>query len=113
MARSKSSPPPKAPEIRRKTIRIDQLKLDVARRLLGVSTETAAVNAALDLVVFRGEVFEGIDRLAALRQPISYDPDIDARGVMLSLEILDARRRMGEQLLAQLTERPKARVARR
>jgi hypothetical protein len=32
---------------------------------------------------------------------------------MLSLEILDARRRMGEQLLAQLTERPKARVARR
>ncbi|MBL0179292.1 MAG: hypothetical protein IPP98_09240 [Gemmatimonadetes bacterium] len=113
VARSKSSPPPKAPEIRRKTIRIDQLKLDVARRLLGVSTETAAVNAALDLVVFRGEVFEGIDRLAALRQPISYDPDIDARGVMLSLEILDARRRMGEQLLAQLTERPKARVARR
>ena len=140
MARSKSSPPPKAPEIRRKTIRIDQLKLDVARRLLGVSTETAAVNAALDLVVFRGEVFEGIDRLAALRQPISYDPDIDAlairvakggavaqtreladgvqadfdaRGVMLSLEILDARRRMGEQLFAQLTERPKARVARR
>ncbi|MBK7593646.1 MAG: DUF2283 domain-containing protein [Gemmatimonadetes bacterium] len=141
VARSKSSPPPKAPEIRRKTIRIDQLKLDVARRLLGVSTETAAVNAALDLVVFRGEVFEGIDRLSAQRRSTSKKgsdvdalaitvakggavaqtreladgilADFDARGVMLSLEILDARRRMGEQLFAQLTERPKARVARR
>ena len=39
--------------------------------------------------------------------------DFDARGVMLSLEILDARQRVGEQLFAQLTERPKARAARR
>ena len=137
MARSNSSSPPKAQDKRRKTIRIDQQKLDVAKRVLGVSTETAAVDAALDLVVFRGEVFEGLDRLAVMRQPITYDPavdalaitvakggavaqtreladgiqaDFDARGVMLSLEILDARQRVGEQLFAQLTERPKARV---
>ena len=65
MARSKSTPPAKAPDKRRKTIRIDQQKLDAAKRVLGVSTETAAVDAALDLVVFRGEVFEGLDRMRA------------------------------------------------
>ena len=72
-----------------------------------------------------------------MRQPLTYDPDVDAlaitvgkggpvaqtrelangiladfdaRGVMLSLEILDARQRVGEKLFAQLIERPKARV---
>jgi len=72
-----------------------------------------------------------------MRQPLTYDPDVDAlaitvgkggpvaqtrelangiladfdaRGVMLSLEIHDARQRVGEKLFAQLIERPKARV---
>jgi Arc/MetJ family transcription regulator len=51
---------------RRKNILIDQVKLDAVKLALGLSTETAAVDAALDLVVFRGEVADGLRKLAAL-----------------------------------------------
>lgn len=51
--------------VRRKNMLIDQTKLDAAKLALGVDTETAAVDAALDLVVFRTEVFRGLDALAA------------------------------------------------
>ena len=47
----------------RKNIVIDQVKLNRAKTILKVSTETDAVDAALDLVVFKGEVLSGIDRL--------------------------------------------------
>lgn len=52
--------------IRRKNMLIDQRKLDAAKAALGVQTETAAVDAALDLVVFRAEVFRGLDALVAV-----------------------------------------------
>lgn len=52
--------------LRRKTMLMDQRKLDAAKSALGASSETAAVDAALDLVVFRAEVFRGLDRLAAV-----------------------------------------------
>ena len=52
--------------IRRKNMLIDQRKLDAAKAALGARTETAAVDAALDLVVFRAEVFRGLDALAAV-----------------------------------------------
>lgn len=51
--------------IRRKNLLIDQRKLDAAKDALGAVTETAAVDAALDLVVFRAEVFRGLDALVA------------------------------------------------
>jgi hypothetical protein len=51
--------------LRRKNMLMDQRKLDAAKTALGVSSETAAVDAALDLVVFRAEVFRGLDTLAA------------------------------------------------
>lgn len=51
--------------LRRKNMLMDQRKLDAAKAALGVSSETAAVDAALDLVVFRAEVFRGLDELAA------------------------------------------------
>lgn len=51
--------------IRRKNMLIDQRKLDAAKDALGAETETAAVDAALDLMVFRAEVFRGLDALAA------------------------------------------------
>ncbi len=51
--------------IRRKNMLIDQRKLDAAKAALGAETETAAVDAALDLVVFRAEVFRGLDALVA------------------------------------------------
>jgi hypothetical protein len=51
--------------MRRKNMLIDQRKLDAAKAVLGAETETAAVDAALDLVVFRAEVFRGLDAVVA------------------------------------------------
>ena len=51
--------------MRRKNMLMDQRKLDAAKAALGAASETAAVDAALDLVVFRTEVFRGLDALAA------------------------------------------------
>ncbi len=44
---------------------IDQRKLDAARRVLGVATETEAIDLALDLVAFRRELVGGF---AAVRR---------------------------------------------
>ncbi len=49
----------------RKNVLIDQGKLDAAKKALGAPTETATIDAALDLVVFRSEVFHALDRVAA------------------------------------------------
>jgi hypothetical protein len=49
----------------RKNLHIDQRKLDVARKALGVKTETEAVDAALDAIAFRQEISKGIRRLRA------------------------------------------------
>jgi hypothetical protein len=49
----------------RKNVVMDQRKLDVARRALGVDTETEAIDLALDFVAFRREVAQGI---AAMRR---------------------------------------------
>jgi hypothetical protein len=38
---------------------MDQRKLDLARRALGVRTETEAIDQALDLVAFREELVRG------------------------------------------------------
>jgi hypothetical protein len=51
--------------MKRKNMLMDQRKLTAAKEALGAETETAAVDAALDLVVFRTEVFRGLDQLAA------------------------------------------------
>jgi hypothetical protein len=51
--------------MKRKNMLMDQRKLDIAKATLGADTETAAVDAALDLVVFRAEVFQALDQLAA------------------------------------------------
>jgi hypothetical protein len=44
----------------RKNVLMDQRKLDAARRVLGVETETEAIDVALDLVAFRRELVRGI-----------------------------------------------------
>ena len=49
----------------RKNLVMDQRKLDVARRVLGVETETETIDVALDLVAFRRELVRGI---AAVRR---------------------------------------------
>jgi hypothetical protein len=45
---------------------MDQTKLTRAKKLLGVTTETEAVDAALDLIAFQAEVRQGIEALAAM-----------------------------------------------
>ena len=43
----------------RKNVVMDQRKLDVARRALGVDTETEAIDQALDFIAFREELTKG------------------------------------------------------
>jgi Arc/MetJ family transcription regulator len=54
----------KRTNIRRKNLNIDQAKLDEVRRLLGVGTETEAVDQALSLLILREEMIVGIGRIA-------------------------------------------------
>ena len=49
----------------RKNLYIDQRKLDAARKILGVTTETEAVDAALDAIALRQELSNGIRRTRA------------------------------------------------
>jgi hypothetical protein len=48
----------------RKNLRLTQSKIDKAKRILGTKTETETIEQALDLVVFRQEVLDGINRIA-------------------------------------------------
>jgi hypothetical protein len=45
---------------RKKNIRLHQWKIDAARKALGTATETETIEAALDLVVFRQQLADGI-----------------------------------------------------
>lgn len=51
----------------RKNLRLTQSKINKAKRILGTKTETETIEQALDLVVFRQEVLEGISRIAGTR----------------------------------------------
>jgi hypothetical protein len=42
-----------------KTYRLTESKISEARRILGADTATAAIETALDMVVFRHELMEG------------------------------------------------------
>ena len=48
----------------RKNFRLTQAKIDKAKKILGTATETETIEQALDLVVFRKEVLEGLRRIA-------------------------------------------------
>lgn len=47
----------------KKNIRLHQSLIDKARRILGTPTETATIEAALDLVAFRHELITGVDAM--------------------------------------------------
>jgi len=47
-------------KIRSKNLNIDQAKLDRVREILGVATETEAVDQALSLLLFREELVQGM-----------------------------------------------------
>ncbi len=53
----------KGPTVR-KNLRLTQAKIDRAKRILGTRTETVTIEQALDLVAFREEVLEGLERIA-------------------------------------------------
>jgi len=60
----------------RKNVVMDQRKLDVARRALGVDTETEAIDQALDFVAFREELAKGF---RAVRRSGGIDDVVDGR----------------------------------
>lgn len=69
------------PALARKNMDMDVVKLEAARALLGARTDTETVDRALDYVIFQGQVFAALDRLAArgtLRDP--YGAETPARG---------------------------------
>ena len=51
-------------DIRRKNVNIDQSKLDRVRRLLGVDTETEAIDQALAMVLLREDLVRGVQKIA-------------------------------------------------
>ena len=53
------------PVLVRKNMDMAADKLELARHYLGARTDTEAVDRALDAVIFQGQVFEALDRLAA------------------------------------------------
>jgi hypothetical protein len=59
----------------RKNYRLRQSKIDRAMRVLGTGTETETIERALELVVFRGELVEGVRAMrgAALEDPFGGD----------------------------------------
>ena len=60
----------------RKNVVMDQRKLDVARRALGVDTETEAIDQALDCVAFGEELAKGF---AAVRRSGGVDDVLERR----------------------------------
>lgn len=54
---------PDTPLMQRKRLVVDQRKLDRARVILGLDSETAIIDAALDRVVFADEFMVGIESL--------------------------------------------------
>ncbi len=45
---------------RKKNLRLHQSKIDHAKAILGTETETETIETALDLVIFRSELIEGV-----------------------------------------------------
>jgi hypothetical protein len=60
----------------RKNVIMDQRKLDLARRALGVETETEAIDQALDFVAFREELARGF---SAVRRSGGVDDVLEGR----------------------------------
>lgn len=67
------------PSIRRKNMNVDQDKLSRVVELLGVETETEAVDQALDHVLFQAEAIAGLRKLAGRGDEIEnlFDEHLD------------------------------------
>lgn len=49
--------------IKRKSVNVDQAKLDRAMRILGTRSESHAIDQALELLIFREELVAGMRRI--------------------------------------------------
>jgi hypothetical protein len=50
--------------VKRKNYYLDERKIRRVRAMLGVRTETEAIDAALNLIVFRGEILKSLEKVA-------------------------------------------------
>jgi hypothetical protein len=50
--------------VKRKNYYLDERKIKRAKSILKTNTETQAIDAALDLVVFRKEILESLEKVA-------------------------------------------------
>jgi Arc/MetJ family transcription regulator len=50
--------------VKRKNFYLDDAKIQQVKKILGAKTETAAIDAALDLVVFREDIMESLKKVA-------------------------------------------------
>ncbi len=50
--------------LKRKNYYLDERKIKRAKSILGAKTETEAIDAALDLVVFRKEILNSLEKVA-------------------------------------------------
>ncbi len=50
--------------LKRKNYVLDERKIRRVRTILGKKTETEAIDAALDLVVFKGEILKSLEKVA-------------------------------------------------
>lgn len=66
---------PRDQPLRRKRVMVDQQKLDRAVQILGAKSEADAIDQALDLLVFRNDMIEGIRRIAGTGGVENYFPD--------------------------------------
>lgn len=64
VARAKARGRKQTGDVRRKNMNIDQAKLDRVRELLGIDTETEAVDQALSALILREELIAGVRSVA-------------------------------------------------
>ena len=50
--------------IKRKNYCLDETKIKKAQKILGAKTETEAIDAALNLVVFKKEILKSLEKVA-------------------------------------------------
>lgn len=50
--------------LKRKNYYLDEVKIRRVRRILGAKTETEAIDAALNLVVFKREILKSLEKVA-------------------------------------------------
>ena len=50
--------------LKRKNYYLDEVKIRRVRQILGAKTETEAIDAALNLVIFRREILKSLEKVA-------------------------------------------------